>query len=385
MTLCTAWIRKTGENDELIFVTDSCLSAGERWPTGIKLFDLPRKDALICFAGRTDRAYPLILNLISALQYNKEFQDKSKDVSDLALFVSELFTDLVYLISENSEPVDQLRAEANFLFGGWSWKLQEFVLFKIYYDPTEQKFVFNDSLADLRKKSKQVVFIGDHLDEAKQLLNREFEGDNSDNLADMEPLKVLSIMSRDQERFSTIRGALQIAKVYKSGHNEFFGVMWPSIKGKPHFLGKEYKLFEKPEVRYFDPDTLVIHEMALPEYLDVISETLFGDYVSFVEKCYPSGKLTPTLSKSERKILLEVMKHAFYNSVVNDLQDPAINGQEEEAEQEEIEGPEMVEGVAEEFAVGANAMAAEVIPAVEVEEAQPEINTEENNGDDKQE
>jgi hypothetical protein len=30
-------------------------------------------------------------------------------------------------------------------------------------------------------------------------------------------------------------------------------------------------------------------------------------------------------------------------------------------------------------------MAAEVIPAVEVEEAQPEINTEENNGDDKQE
>ena len=385
MTLCTAWIRKTGDNDELIFATDSCLNAGERWPTGIKLFDLPRKDALICFAGRTDRAYPLILNLISALQYNKEFQDRSKDVADLALFVSELFTDLVYLISENTEPVDQLRAEANFLFGGWSWKLQEFVLFKIFYDPAEQKFVFNDSLADLRKKSKQVVFIGDHLDEAKQLLNREFEGDNSDNLADMEPLKVLSIMSRDQERFSTIRGALQIAKVYKSGHNEFFGVMWPSIKGKPHFLGKEYKLFEKPEVRYFDPDTLVIHEMALPEYLDVISETLFGDYVSFVEKCYPNGKLTTNLSKSERKLLLEVIKHSFYQSVVNDLKDPSINGQEDEAEQEEMEGPEMVEALAEEFAVGANAMAAEVIPAVEAEEAQPEIKSEENNGDNKQE
>lgn len=385
MTLCTAWIRKTGDNDELIFATDSCLSAGERWPTGIKLFDLPRKDALICFAGRTDRAYPLILNLISALQYNKEFQDKAKDVSDLALFVSDLFTQLVYLISENSEPVDQLRAEANFLFGGWSWKLQEFVLFKIYYDPAEQKFVFNDSLADLRKKSKQVVFIGDHLEEAKQLLNKEFEGDNSDNLADMEPLKVLSIMSRDQENFSTIRGALQIAKVYKSGHNEFFGVMWPSIKGKPHFLGKEYKLFEKPEVRYFDPDTLVIHEMALPEYLDVISETLFGDYVSFVEKCYPNGKLTNNLSKSERKILLEVMKHAFYNSVVNDLQDPSINDQQEEVEQEEIIGPELVEAVAEEFAEGANAIAVEVVPMVEAEEAQPEINTEENNGDNKQE
>jgi len=35
--------------------------------------------------------------------------------------------------------------------------------------------------------------------------------------------------------------------------------------------------------------------------------------------------------------------------------------------------------------VDANAMAAEVIPKVEAEEAQPEINTEENDGDDKQE
>jgi hypothetical protein len=154
MTLCTAWIRKTGDNDELIFATDSCLSAGERWPTGIKLFDLPRKDALICFAGRTDRAYPLILNLISALQYNKEFQDKAKDVSDLALFVSDLFTQLVYLIDDySSQDVHELRAEANFLFGGWSWKLQQFVLFKIFYEPQEQKFVFVDCLAEKKIKA----------------------------------------------------------------------------------------------------------------------------------------------------------------------------------------------------------------------------------------
>ena len=41
--------------------------------------------------------------------------------------------------------------------------------------------------------------------------------------------------------------------------------------------------------------------------------------------------------------------------------------------------------MAEEFAVDSNAMAVEVIPAVQAEEAQPEINTEENNGDNKQE
>jgi len=384
MTLCTAWIRKTGDNDELIFATDSCLSAGERWPTGIKLFDLPRKDALICFAGRTDRAYPLILNLISALQYNKEFQDKAKDVSDLALFVSDLFTQLVYLIDDYSnQDVHELRAEANFLFGGWSWKLQQFVLFKIFYESKEQKFVFDDCLSE--KKSRQVVFIGDQLEDAKVLYYKEFEGEKSENVLDMEPLKVLTIMSRDRTEFTSIMGALQIAKVYKSGHNEMFGVMWPSIEGKPHFLGKEYKLFEKPEVRYFDPDTLVIHEMALPEYLDTISETLFGDYVSFVEKCYTNGKLTNNLSKSERKLLLEVIKHSFYQRVVNDLKNPAINDQQEEFAQEEMEGPELVEAVVEEFAVDAIAMEVKVNPEVEAEEEQPQKNTLENNGDNKQE
>ena len=125
MTLCAAWIRKSGDNDELVFATDSCLSSGERW-RGIKLFDLPRKDAMICFAGRTDRAYPLILNLITALRYNKDFQDKAKDISDLALFVSDLFTELVYQISDPVEPMDEVRAEAEFLFGGWSWEIGSF-------------------------------------------------------------------------------------------------------------------------------------------------------------------------------------------------------------------------------------------------------------------
>lgn len=154
-------------------------------PSRCVLFDLPRKDALICFAGRTDRAYPLILNLISALQYNKEFQDKAKDVSDLALFVSDLFTELVYLITENAGTNRRVESRSQFSFGGWSWKLQQFVLFKIFYNPQEQKFIFVDCLAG--KKARQVVFIGDYLEEAKALYYREFEGENSENVLDMEP------------------------------------------------------------------------------------------------------------------------------------------------------------------------------------------------------
>lgn len=53
MTLCVAWIRAKNSVEELIFATDSSLTGGEKWNQGIKLFELPRPDCLICFAGRT--------------------------------------------------------------------------------------------------------------------------------------------------------------------------------------------------------------------------------------------------------------------------------------------------------------------------------------------
>ena len=61
------------------------------------------------------------------------------------------------------------------------------------------------------------------------------EREVSENVLDMEPLKVVTIMSRNKPEFTTVAGAIQIAKVYRSGHSEFFGVMWESIKGKPYF------------------------------------------------------------------------------------------------------------------------------------------------------
>ena len=50
-----------------------------------------------------------------------------------------------------------------------------------------------------------------------------------------------------------------------------------------------------------------------------------------------------------------------------------------------IKAAKIGQGVGEEFAEGANAMAVKVIPAFEAEEVQPEIKSEENNGDNKQE
>lgn len=83
MTLCIAWIRQEKYNQELIFATDSCLGGGERWESGVKLFELPRKDCVICFSGTTERPYPLILSLINSLKYDKHASNPNYDISEL--------------------------------------------------------------------------------------------------------------------------------------------------------------------------------------------------------------------------------------------------------------------------------------------------------------
>src|SRR3990170_2900590 len=120
MTLCIAWIREAGETEELLFATDSTLTGGEKWNHGVKLFELPRRDCLLCFAGETYRAYPLILNLISTIKHNEKLQDPNLDVQDVLYRIVEIFTELVNSIfNKPTGDNAHIGAEAKFLFGGW--------------------------------------------------------------------------------------------------------------------------------------------------------------------------------------------------------------------------------------------------------------------------
>ena len=95
MTLCVAWIRQANSTEELVFATDSTLTGGEKWDHGIKLFELPRKDCLLSFAGSTARAYPLILNLVSSITFDKHLDTPSTNIEEVLKHIAELFTDLI--------------------------------------------------------------------------------------------------------------------------------------------------------------------------------------------------------------------------------------------------------------------------------------------------
>lgn len=314
MTLCTAWLRNNQHEGkkELVFATDSCLSAGERWPAGIKIFDFQRKDCLISFAGETYRAYPLIMNAIHLLKSNPILSNPYTSLHIVKNEFLELFTELsdkLYNLSSGDNKED-LKTKAQFLFGGWDYQKQDFIIWHIYYnsDVKYKKFIAEEIFFD---DSRPAYFIGDDETALKKLLDLLAKSSKNENVElDMEPFKILLQTIMD-EKNTLIDGPIQIAKVYSSGSNEFFGVYWPSSLGKPTLYGQEYNHHSKPFTRYIDPDTSLIIEDNIP-----LSKNGFNfidkKYDSFIESCYQDNKLRDDLTNNEKSKLVLILKEIAY-------------------------------------------------------------------------
>lgn len=321
MTLCTAWIRQEKDNQELVFATDSMLTGGgETWKHGIKLFELPRKDCLLCFAGETTKAYPLILNLISSIKFDQKVMNQHTDLRQVLDYLCSTFTELINsLVDEmQTEGYDPYSA-AKFIFGGWNWKTQLLEFWEIYYGKEEKRFLYNGYD---NKNPRAYLMIGDHLDEAEELFVEELSK-NSKRIQgsyDMEPFLVLSRMARNSSDYRSIDGALQVAKVYQSGSTEFFGVMWQSVTGKHTFLGRELNPYIKPQIRFIDPDLGVILDLELPKKINKLTPELiskikaddFGTEYKFIEDCYPNGEQKPDLTEKQKEMLLAIFKDNSY-------------------------------------------------------------------------
>lgn len=321
MTLCTAWIRQEQDNQELVFATDSMLTgSGETWKHGIKLFELPRKDCLLCFAGETFKAYPLILNLTSSIKFDAKVMNQHTDLRKVLEYICDTFSELINSLEDEIklEEYDPHSA-AKFIFGGWNWQTQLLEFWEIYYGKNEKQFLYKgyDS-----RNPRAYLMIGDNLQEAEELLMEELtrNGKKIQGPFDMEPFMVLAKMARDSDNFRSIDGALQVAKVYQSSSTEFFGVMWQSINGKHTFLGRELNPYIKPQIRFIDPDLGIILDLDLPKKIHKLSPELiskikgddFGTELKFLQECYPNGVLNPELAEKQKEMLLAIFKDNSY-------------------------------------------------------------------------
>lgn len=130
---------------------------------------------------------------------------------------------------------------------------------------------------------------------------------------------VLSRMARDTENYRSIDGALQVAKVYQSGTTEFFGVMWQSVSGKHTFLGRELNPYDKPQIRFLDPDSGNILDFELPKNISNLILDKYGNEAIFIQDCYPNGEQRPDLTEKEKEMLLAIFKDNSYKSFLDEL------------------------------------------------------------------
>jgi hypothetical protein len=318
MTLCVAWIRQVNDTEELVFATDSTLTGGERWDHGVKLFELPRKDCLLSFAGSTARAYPLILNLVSSIRFDNHLDSPGTHIEEVLKHISELFTDLIQKIVKeiDSEDIHELRGGARFLFGGWDWRRGLFRVWELFYEKEVEGFLFNE-ITDDDTKTRFYTFIGDaqqgdFLEQTKKKFHKLLADEEKlDSKLDMEPLKLLREIALDPS-IREVGGSLQIAKVYKSSRTEFFGIAWPSSDSAPHFQGRKYHPSARPPVRYLNPDTFEIMELDLPEKISLEDEVVYGAHIAFVRECYPNGARDDNLSERDRQKIQRILKDVAY-------------------------------------------------------------------------
>lgn len=335
MTLCCAWINKASngnEYDELVFATDSCLSWWERWNTGAKLFELPRKDCLICFAGWTHRAYPLILNLISSIKWDKNLQNENIDIEEVLDHITELFSNLIAEIDftwHSSPPtLESEFKDVFFLFGWWSWKNRSFKIWKISYSDSTKWFIHTEK--QLENTWFDHIWIGDSVEKVEESLD-EFMKEKYKHWTPigMKPLKILAdaIINTDKD-YSWIDGAIQLGKIYQSWVNELFGTIHPKTK-KPTYLWKEYPNIKKPEVNYVDIESWSIN-LIIPNEMESIEEDKFWDYYQFMCDCYPEmidddwntkRELKDDISEREKIDIQKIMKEIVYNDYLKEKEE----------------------------------------------------------------
>ena len=253
MTLSVAWIRTVGTVEELVFASDSRLRAGQAWDCCPKIMTLPRTDCLISFAGLTDYAYPLMLQMIRSIEFYPPSLNRRTDVAVAKGHTLRVFNQMRTLIHDFPTGQDRPGDPAtHFLFGGFSWRRQQFRIWTLHYDPDIDKFTYRPTSDWPGQKHgrKNVAFAGDVVDDARERLisllrrRRKLTGGGFD----MEPFEVLRDMIRSGD-YPSVGGAPQIAEVYKYMRTQFFAVRWPDNSGVPHALGRpalSYEIFEAP-------------------------------------------------------------------------------------------------------------------------------------------
>jgi hypothetical protein len=285
MTISIAWTRKEHDVEQLVFVSDSRISAGEKFDACPKILALPRGDCGISYAGTSGDALSMMLQLSLAIGSYPAAMRRTLEISALRTHAVKIFNEMLSEIKleEIKGNPSEKRTDAQFLFGGYSWRTKGFELSSIRYSPAQNEFAAHHSMnlsVDLRTQTistktnltknhrllGQIAFVGDQAKSATRLviekLNRKLKDGQDLTRLHMEPFEAVRDLLRnrrwrDLPDRDSIGGAPQMMKIFQYSQSASFAIFWPDSKGKrrPYLHGRPCLDYENLNIMCLDPDT----------------------------------------------------------------------------------------------------------------------------------
>lgn len=277
MTLAIAWVRKIGNNEELVIATDSRLTSGKAWDTCPKIKMLERGDSALCFAGDTDYAYPMMEQINNSINAYPKFHSRAADITDVRGHMTRIISNMREFLHNSIENYKVFKPEppkTNFIYAGYSWKFKRFYIWKLMFNPQTNSYIYGDSPTLMGSHITVLLDAANYFkDDSNKLTSNRIRKRIYDRLVkkgkkygeglDMEPFEILRDIIRNEEDWA-IGGSPQIVKIYRHLNTMPMGVYWPSkAKEQITLLGRPLLDYEILQVPILDPDSLALDFMKI--------------------------------------------------------------------------------------------------------------------------
>lgn len=267
MTIATAWVRTLHNGaEELIICSDSRLSNGKRFDHCQKTFRFARSDAVICFAGGTDWAYPMIVAAISAADIHLPSQTRSLSLPKFKSHVINILNQMQREV-HNFAPGENF-PNVTFLFGGYDWRYNRFRIWRIEFDLEGEVFRSHERTGNYKFGKLGIIEIAGDPEwieafrvRLKALAQQRYGLDmKQPNTArfNLEPFEVIRDLLKNSNASDSIGGAPQAVKVYQYLNSTDVGIFWPNVEGGRLFLaGRPLLDYEVATIKsVLDPESL---------------------------------------------------------------------------------------------------------------------------------
>ncbi|MBB2903579.1 hypothetical protein FHR75_004422 [Kineococcus radiotolerans] len=237
--------------------SDSRLSNGQRFDYAQKVFQTPRKDTLIAFAGDTSYAYPLLMQVMRAIEGYPFSADGRLTLPKLKGHILRVFQQSYDAIHDLPRGESWPEAPDNFfLLAGFDWQAGDFKCWQLSFDVNSHKFIYRPILGSKQDPfffaSDDRVAVSDAIAATRKKLGMSSRNSPLERL-DMEPFEVLSEIIGDSQ-YPTIGGAPQLGKIYRSMNTCLFQVrLGDSAATDSYVMGRPLLHGEKSDFPVFDP------------------------------------------------------------------------------------------------------------------------------------